>query len=161
MKPPQAGFTLVEVVVGIALLSVATGALFLALSRSLGQAAYLGQLETALNEAQGQLEKLAVTNFDSLAKGSDYAAARTPQPGLPVPVAALPQGNLSIRIRPDDVANPLFLDVVVSACWNANRRIIGEDRNCNGRLDAGEDLNANGWLDSPAMVSTRIARMTD
>ncbi|MBI5554451.1 MAG: prepilin-type N-terminal cleavage/methylation domain-containing protein [Elusimicrobia bacterium] len=43
-----------------------------------------------------------------------------------------------------------LLEVVITVCWRAkDGRIIGEDTNLNGVLDAGEDMNANSELDSP------------
>jgi len=39
-----------------------------------------------------------------------------------------------------------------------NGRIIGEDKNLNGILDAGEDLNGNGELDSPVFLKSFVSR---
>ena len=47
----------------------------------------------------------------------------------------------------DSAPNILKITAVVS--WKqGNGRIIGEDSNLNGQLDAGEDKNGNGSLDS-------------
>jgi hypothetical protein len=48
----------------------------------------------------------------------------------------------------------------IVACWrNQNGRVIGEDKNLNGTLDAGEDLDGNGLIDSPAVIESYVARL--
>lgn len=42
--------------------------------------------------------------------------------------------------------------------FRSRTRVIGEDSNLNGALNAGEDSNGNGRLDSPAELITLIAR---
>ena len=50
-----------------------------------------------------------------------------------------------------------FLLVTVSFSWReSGGRIIGEDLNLNGRLDAGEDKNGNGIIDSVVQFSSYI-----
>ena len=56
-----------------------------------------------------------------------------------------------------DETNPVLLEVTVSICWRHRNRVVGEDQNLNGVLDAGEDANGNGIIDSPAQIITRIA----
>lgn len=151
-KRAQRGLTLAEILVASAILLGSAGALLTVLTSSPAQAGYLGQLQVALSAAQGQLEELMATPFTTLATIPALTSQAIPE---------LSDGRLAIRIRPSTPGNPLgsdFLDVVVSACWRDGRRMIGEDRNCNGAMDPNEDLNLNGWLDSPAMVSTRMAR---
>lgn len=42
-------------------------------------------------------------------------------------------------------------------CWKQpNGRLIGEDKNINGVLDAGEDTNGNGQLDSYVQITSNI-----
>ncbi len=48
-------------------------------------------------------------------------------------------------------------DVTVTFCWRQTTgRIIGEDTNLNGQLNAGEDQNGNGILDSPVKLTTSV-----
>ena len=48
-----------------------------------------------------------------------------------------------------------MLRVVISVCWRQKSgRVIGEDKDLDGVLDAGEDTNANGQIDSPAQLVT-------
>lgn len=56
-----------------------------------------------------------------------------------------------------DDTNPRLLKITLSFSWKQPRgRIVGEDTNLNGVLDAGEDKNANGILDSPVELVTYI-----
>jgi len=55
-----------------------------------------------------------------------------------------------------DDTNPELLEVTVSVCWQQVLRVIGEDKNLNGVLDAGEDTNGNGKIDSSVQLVTRI-----
>ncbi len=56
-----------------------------------------------------------------------------------------------------DDSSPCLLLITVSFSWRQrNGRIIGEDLNLNGQLNAGEDKNNNGMLDSLVEVATRI-----
>ena len=50
-----------------------------------------------------------------------------------------------------------LLKITVSVSWKQRQgRIIGEDKNLNGQIDAGEDQNSNGQLDSPVELVTYI-----
>jgi hypothetical protein len=48
--------------------------------------------------------------------------------------------------------------VRLTVSFRSRNRVIGEDSNLNGILDAGEDSNGNGRLDSPAEVISLIAK---
>ncbi len=57
------------------------------------------------------------------------------------------------------VTNPSadIAEVTLTFCWRQkNGRIIGEDANLNGQMNAGEDKNGNGILDSPVKLTTTI-----
>ncbi|MBI5024368.1 MAG: hypothetical protein HZC18_05125 [Candidatus Omnitrophica bacterium] len=50
-----------------------------------------------------------------------------------------------------------LLRVTIVFCWREkNGRVMGEDTNINGALNAGEDANGNGVLDSPVELTTYI-----
>lgn len=50
-----------------------------------------------------------------------------------------------------------LLRVTSVFCWQEkNGRVMGEDTNINGALNAGEDANGNGVLDSPVEMTTYI-----
>ena len=53
-----------------------------------------------------------------------------------------------------------LLRVTVSFSWREKGgRIIGEDKDFDGVIDAGEDVNGNGFLDSPVKLVTLIYDM--
>lgn len=53
--------------------------------------------------------------------------------------------------------NPQLLQVKVVFCFRQpNGRLIGEDTNLDGVLNAGEDANGNGQIDSYVQVTTNI-----
>ena len=54
-----------------------------------------------------------------------------------------------------DNTNPDLLQIITAFCWRErNGRIVGEDRDLDGNLDAGEDVNGNGRLDSRVQLVT-------
>ncbi len=173
-----------ELLIGVALLLIGGGALLLGMNTAMIHTDYLTQLQVMANAAQGRLEELAAAPFDTLWTGAEYAQARQPNTGLCMglnedrncnnqldagedlngnnrldePIAG---ARLSVQVRSADVrnpANPALLDLYVSACWASRRRAIGEDRNCNGRLDPGEDANTNTLMDGPVVLVTRVGR---
>lgn len=179
----QRGMTLVELVIGTAILVGGGGALLMGMNYAMLHEDYLSDFQVAMNAAQGRLEELSATEFSTLwSPIGEYAFAQTAagqcmgmgedrdcdgvqdanEPdlngngALDEPLAG---GRLWVRIQSSipAAANPTLLDLYVSACWTTRGRAISEDVNCNGRLDAGEDVNANGLLDAPVSVSTRVA----
>ena len=173
--------TLVELLIATVLLVAGGGALLFGMQYAMAYSDYLRNFQVAMNAVQGKLEELSSTEFTTLATGTAYAAARSAAGqcagmnedsncngtlnagedtnGNGQLDEPLPGGRLVIRIQPSPPAatNPTLLDLHVAACWTIRARAFGEDRNCNGLLDAGEDLNGNGVIDSPAMASTRVA----
>lgn len=155
----QRGMTLVEVMIGTALLVGGGGALLLGMHYTLVHSDYLSDFQVAIHAAQGELERLSNENFGTLWTGAAYMGARQNGQRVDINNPELPGGVLGVQIQPfpAGAASPTLLDLSVAACWTSRGRRLGEDQNCNGVLDAGEDLNGNGWIDSPAMVSTRLA----
>lgn len=177
------GMTLVELMIGTAILVGGGGALLVGMQYAMIHSDYLSDFQIAMDATQSRLEELVSTNFTTLATDTRYNAARTTagqcmglnedrncdgvlngtedlngngQLDEPIPGA-----RLSVRIRnPDGTvpdANSTVLELHVAACWTSRGRGIGEDLNCDGTLDGGEDANGNGLLDSPAMATTRVA----
>jgi len=159
--------TLVEVLVGTALLVGGGGALLMGMHYTLIHSDYLSDAQVAIHAAQGELERLSSESFDRLSLGGAYAGARGNGQPVAISNAELPGGMLGVQIKSfpagTDFGTATLLDLSVAACWTSRGRRMGEDQNnnavlnCNGVLDPGEDANNNGWIDSPAMVSTRVA----
>ncbi len=56
-----------------------------------------------------------------------------------------------------DDSNPNLVQVKIAFCWKQpNGRVVGEDKNINGVLNAGEDKNGNGQIDSYVQITTKI-----
>ena len=59
------------------------------------------------------------------------------------------------KILVDD-SDPSLLTITTTFCWRERSgRVIGEDSDLDGVLDAGEDKNANGRIDSSVQIVTR------
>jgi len=58
-----------------------------------------------------------------------------------------------------DLSNSLLLEIEIVVSWlNQFNRVIGEDQDLDGVLDAGEDLNNNGKLDSVVEMVSLVAK---
>lgn len=54
-----------------------------------------------------------------------------------------------------DATDPELVQITVTFCWaQKNGRVVGEDADLDGVLDAGEDANGNGMLDSSVQLVT-------
>ena len=173
------GFTLMELMVGTALLVGGGGALLMGMQYAMLYTDYLTDFQRAMIAVQSRMEELSATPFDTLlaertaagqcmgldedrnCNGVLDVAAGEDANGNGVLDEPIPGARLHVRIVefPIGTPDPTLLTLHIAACWTSRGRVIGEDRNCNGVLDvaAGEDANGNGWLDSPAMASTRVA----
>jgi hypothetical protein len=161
------GLTLLEVVLGTALILGGGLALLLGFHYATIHASYLKEHQVAVNEAQGMVEQLSALTIDTLLGGAtvtdsqgrdvDLGAALAGQTSVPFdinPLAAGDEGQLAVQIRlfPPGAAAQDLADLHVAACWVARGRQIGEQgTDC---LDADGD----GWVESPVMVSTRVSR---
>ncbi len=177
----QRGFSIVELLVGTGLLVGGGGALLVGMYHGMIFVDYLSDLQVAMHAAQGKLEELAATDFDTLA--ADAAANSTAGERFCMaanvncdaahtlnPETSLTSGKLNVHIRPYPDPNdptPDMLDIHVAASWRSRGRCIGgEDAGsgagqCSGLLENGEDLDHDGWMDSPVMLSTRVSRKDD
>jgi hypothetical protein len=114
--------------------------------------------------AQGVLEKIRNTPFPDIlsmifvVNGTNYSPivvnAHLTRWSFPLPVNNLPTNRCVVYI---DYTDPEFMLVTISVCWSQGKRIVGEDINLNGVLDAGEDKNGNGIIDSTVELVTQVA----
>ena len=145
------GFSLIELLVGVAILSISLGGLlglFIYCSKLVDLS---GNMTKALRGAQGKLEEIRNHTYSLIT--TDYAAGGTP--GNKFDVTQL-NGKGAVYI---DSTNANLLKVKVVVSWrNENNWIIGEDLSLNGVLDAGEDKDGNGELDSPVSLVSLIAQ---
>lgn len=153
---------MVELLVGIVLFAAATTTFLWGMQQGMVHASYLSEFQVALHAAQGRLEQLAATDFDTLLSGAGFVAANA---GVQQEVlAGLPAGILAIQIRNADAlnpGNPALLDLHVAVCWTFHSTmLIGEnDGAANCMETSGAAYPNPGWeVNSPAMVSMRVAR---
>ncbi len=148
-KKYKSGFTLLE-------LMIASGVLIVALGGLLGVFAHLislnensSKLTLAVAACQTKLEEIRNSTFSNIYTAYN-GASFNPQ-GF---ASGEAKGTISVNN-----SNPNLLQIFVSVSWmTRSNRIVGEDRNLDGALNAGEDLNANGRLDSPAGIATLMAQ---
>ncbi len=104
-------------------------------------------INAATNAAQGIIEEIRSTPFPQLVANYN---------GMTFIVNDIPSSRGVVYV--DDTTNAEFLDVTVSVCWRQGNRVIGEDTNLNGSLDAGEDtIITNGIIDSTVQLKTQVA----
>ena len=150
-KGKNKGFTLIEVVVTV-------GILVIVMTNLLGLFIYCstlaqtsGNVTLAIREAQGKLDEMRDHSYGLIT--TDYGAG-----GTPGNIFNLNQLNGKGVIYFESPNPDLFQIKVVVSWKNKDTRVIGEDANLNGILDAGEDKNANSQLDSIVSLTTMIAR---
>ena len=144
-RPYNRGFTLVEILLAVAILGFALCGILAMYSTCFVLMATSKNVNIATNAAQGLIEEIRSSPFTRII--GDYN-------GLNFIVNAIPSSRGVVYV---DDTDPDLLELTISVCWKQGNRIIGEDTNLNGVLDAGEDANGNGIIDSPVELVTRIA----
>lgn len=146
---PQAGVSLLEVLVAAGILVIVLVGLF-RLFIYCQELADLGRNMTlAVAEAQGKMEEIRNHPYADIT--ADYASGGTP--GNTFNLTQV-NGKGVITI---DASNNKLLGIKVVVCWqNHNGRVIGDDKDLDGVVDAGD---ANGVIDSLVTIESRIAQM--
>ncbi len=151
LRRKKSGFTLVEVL-------IAAGILVIVILGLMETYIYINimsntarDLTHALTQAQNKVEEIRNTTYSSIA--TNYASGGTPGNKFNI---TSPTGEGVVTI---DSSNSDLLQIDVVICFSTKGgRIIGEDTNLNGVLNAGEDTNGNGKIDSPVHIITNIAK---
>ena len=144
LRRSRAGLTLVEVMVSVAIVLIATLGIMLTYVQALelnmiGKGAVL-----ASHGVKNKIEEIKSSPFGMIFV--NYNNSTFTIPGL--------TGKGVVYVNNQ---NPGLLVVKVVFCWRlADGRVIGEDRNLDGVLGAGEDRNANGQIDSYVQITTQI-----
>ena len=145
------GFTLIETMVVVFILAVTMVGMIQLMAYSSISSELAGNKTSAVSEAQNKIEEIRNHSYNTIA--TDYASGGTP--GNTFNLSFL-TGKGFVYV---DSSNAELLTVQVSICWrNRLNRVIGEDKNLNGTLDAGEDENTNGKIDSPVTMMTMVTR---
>ena len=146
------GVTLIEILVALFILVIG----ILGTLQLFSYCAYLAEMSGNTNymidQAQSKIDEMRSTSFTLIV--TNYASGGTPGDtfALTNPTAK------GVIIIDSSTADLLQVEINVSWKNERNDRIIGEDLDLDGVLDAGEDVNGNGKLDSPVKLITIIAR---
>jgi prepilin-type N-terminal cleavage/methylation domain-containing protein len=141
------GFTLVELLAATMILLFVTAALLTVYIRVIEANELSRNSQMAFGQAQSRMEQIRNTfqgarEDDAVTWGSVVAQynAVSFNPGV---------GNASRAVSYISTADPDLYEITVTVAWRQNNgRIIGDDKNLNGVLDAGEDPDGNNMLDS-------------
>ena len=153
------GLTLVEVLVAILIITIAAGTLV-----TIYPGIFVGlNIERhslrALEIARRQIEVLKGANFTTL-----WGVSYTP-PQAPI-ISTFPTGVVNTTgffyvqrmLNNAGAVLPDLVRVEVLVCYRSDQRVVGEDANLNGLLDAGEDTNLDGIMSSPVSLVTLVMR---
>ena len=164
------GFTLLELMIGSAILIVALAGLLAAFIGCFRLNETAKNLTIAVTGAQEKLEEIRNYNFDtvvgSYSPGGSQGNTFTIDPATWLAVANQraviyildPQTGAILNTGPMADPGLSLYEVRIAVCWRQKGgRMLGEDDNLNGALNAGEDDNGNGYIDSPAQLATLIA----
>ncbi len=141
----QGGFTLIELLISVGLLAIVVSSTVAALITCMGLTSKSRNTHIAETAAIGLAEEIHSAPFPQLVDDYD---------DLNFAVNAIPSSRGVVNI---DDTNSDLLQVTISVCWRQGTRLIGEDNNLNGALDANEDANANGIIDSPVQIVMQVA----
>jgi len=158
------GFVLPEVMLAAAIAAFAVCGILLMYVVAMDLIRTSKNASITTSAAQGILEKIRNTPFPDIpgmifvVNGTNYPPivvnANLTRWNFPLAVNNLPTNRCAVYV---DDTDPEFLLVTISVCWRQGNRVIGEDINLNGALDAGEDTNGNGIIDSTVELVTQMA----
>ncbi len=143
------GFTLIELMISVSVLIVALAGLLGVFAHLISLNENSSKLTLAVAACQTKLEEIRNSTFSNTY--ATYNGASFNPQGF---TSGEAKGAISVNN-----SNPNLLQVYISVSWRTrSNRVIGEDRNLNGALNAGEDSNANNRLDSPSQLATLMAQ---
>jgi len=149
------GFALIEMLLATAIAAFAVCGILLMYVAGMDLIRTSKNASMATSAAEGLIERMRSTSFPKIA----LTPAQDPDgfKDMLFTVNGIP--NSMGRVYVDDT-DPEFLLVTISVCWRQGNRIIGEDLNLNGQLDAGEDTNGSGIIDSTVELVTQVANQS-
>jgi len=157
------GFVLLEVMLATAIAAFAVCGILLTYITGMDLIRISKNASIATSAAQGVLERIRNTPFPVIpgmifvVNGTNYPPivvnSNLTRWNFPLPVNNLPTNRCAVYVNNTD---PEFLLITISVCWRQGNRVIGEDINLNGALDAGEDTNGNLIIDSTVELITQM-----
>ena len=145
-KHARFSFTLVELLIASVMFILTLAGILLSYIKCVELNEHSRNLSIAMRGLESRFEEIRNTPFSQIPATYDQVT--------------FANANLNgIGVSEVDNTNPGLLMVTMSFSWRqTNNRIIGEDTNFNGQLNAGEDKNGNGVLDSPAQLVSYIVQ---
>ncbi len=148
----QQGVSLVEILICAGILVMVLAGMFRLFIYSTELNDMSRNVTIATSEAQGKMEEIRNHDFNLIT--TDFVSGGTPGDKF-----SLSQINGMGVITIDD-SNTKLLKIKIVVCWeNQNGRMIGEDTDLDGVLDAGEDANSNSEIDSIVTIESYVARL--
>ena len=149
-KNGRRGFSLAELLVTVGILVTVIIILLQLFVYNSVLAELSGNMSQVMGEAQAKMEEIKNSDYSLIT--TDYASGGTPGNTFDLSQG---QGKGIIYI---DSSTADLLEVSIVISWrNKDGRVIGEDTDLDGVLDAGEDINSNSKLDSKANLTLKIA----
>lgn len=143
-KMANQGFTLPELMVAAMVTVIAFLGILYTYARYLELDELSRNTAIALQTAQNKIEAIKNTQFNQI--DATFNNQTFTSSGI--------NGRGVVTI---DSTNPKLMLITVTFCWKqSNNRLMGEDTNLNGVLNAGEDKNGNGTMDSPVQLIAYI-----
>ncbi len=152
-RKSQEGFTLVEVLLSLAIIAVTLSGLLLTYVNVFVLADMVRDSALASNAVAARMEEIKNMDFDTV----PTSAGPFNLTSYGFPSALLSKGRVEVTTSFSGYPNTLTKVRIIGTYVTRYNRTIGEDVNFNGVFDAGEDNNGNGRLDSPVEVVTLIA----
>lgn len=148
------GFTLLELLVSVVILVLVLVVLLQLYLYWFNLSETAASFFYAASQTQEKLEEIrnrSFYDFDSIVV--DYGSG-----GSPGNIFNLQQGNATGVIYVNNT-NPELLEIEIVTSLLANTgRVVGEDADLDGILDAGEDANGNGKFDSPVTLKSFLTK---
>jgi len=151
----KTGFALIEVLLATAIAAFAVCGILLMYVEGMDLIRTSKNTSIATSAAEGIIERIRSAEFTNVTLTPAQSVDGFKD--MLFTVNAIP--NSMGRVYIDD-ADPEFLLVTIEICWRQGNRIIGEDANLNGQLDAGEDANGNGIIDSTVELVTQVTHQS-
>lgn len=148
------GFTLLELLVSVVILVLVLVVLLQLYLYWFNLSEAAASFFYAASQTQEKLEEIrnhGFYDFDSIAV--DYGSG-----GSPGNIFHLQHGNATGVIYVNST-NPELLEIeIVTSLQTTIGRVVGEDADLDGTLDAGEDTNGNGKFDSPVTLKSFLTK---
>ncbi|MCR4337382.1 MAG: hypothetical protein NUV91_06205 [Candidatus Omnitrophica bacterium] len=143
----ETGLTFVELLMATAILALTMGAILVSYLRCIELSEMARNTAIAVQSARSKMEEIKSTDFTQIRATFDNT-------GFAV-TGMSARGAIDV-----DDTNAEMLKISVDVSWKQkNGRLLGEDQDLDGAIDAGEDVNNNGILDSPVQIVTHIAQL--